>query len=498
LRRRLLDPAHGRFAGAIPAYITVGNKRRSKRAGREGQRVDVGANGHGNAALVKVKFDRLVAYSTLQLPLAMAALPVVLNVSHFYGEVLKLSLQIMGPIFIFARVVDAIQDPVIGLISDRFTRRGKRGRLLFVALMTPLLAGGFYMLFDPPDIWYGNQTMMAIWLIAALLLVHLGYSGVSISYHAHGAELTDDYNERTRVTVGREVFGLLGMMLAVVLPTYLTAKFSDSDGYMALGVVFIPIVMLFSLPTFLWAGPSVHPPVIHGERNAFIAFFAPLKNRLFRRLLLVFVVNGAALGVAVTVMLFYVEHVLKPRPEDVKLQAGVILLTYFVAGAASVPLWLLVSKRLSKAAAWFIAMVGTALAMSLAVFVGPGDFYWFLCISIVTGMGIGADYGLPPSILADVINAPEGGDTQGKTGTYFGLWALATKLATALGAAGSLPVAAMLGFNPARGQYDTGALMVVYIVLPVMIKIGAALLIWYIRIEAERGSVRDEVRAHLA
>ena len=96
----------------------------------------------------------------------MAALPVVLNVSHFYGEVLKLSLQIMGPIFIFARVVDAIQDPVIGLISDRFTRRGRRGRLAFVALMIPVLAAGFYMLFDPPDAWFGNQTMMAAWLIA--------------------------------------------------------------------------------------------------------------------------------------------------------------------------------------------------------------------------------------------------------------------------------------------------------------------------------------------
>ena len=74
------------------------------------------------------------------------------------------------------------------------------------------------MLFDPPDAWFGNQTLMAGWLIAALLLVHLGYSGVSISYHSHGAELTDDYNERTRVTVGREVFGLLGMTFAVVLP----------------------------------------------------------------------------------------------------------------------------------------------------------------------------------------------------------------------------------------------------------------------------------------
>ena len=418
----------------------------------------------------------------------MAALPVVLNVSHFYGEVLKLSLSVMGTLFIIARVVDAIQDPVIGLISDRFTRYGRRGRLAFVGLMTPFLAGGFYMLFDPPDAWFGNQTLMAAWLMAALLLVHLGYSGVSISYHAHGAELTDDYNERTRVTVGREVFGLLGMTIAVVLPTVLTAKLGESVGYMTLGLIFLPIIIVFSTPTMLWAGPSAHPPVIHTERNPFITFFAPLKNRLFRRLLLVFVVNGAALGVAVTVMLFYVEHVLKGG----KLQAGIILLTYFIAVAASVPLWLLLSKRLGKAGAWFIGMVLTSVAMSLALFIGPGDFAWFVAISIVTGMGIGADYGLPPSILADIINAPEGGDTQGKTGTYFGLWALSTKLATALGAAGSLPVAAILGFNPSKGEYGTTALVVVYIVLPVAIKIVAGLLIWYIRIEAQRGSLQDQ------
>jgi len=420
----------------------------------------------------------------------MAALPVVLNVSHFYGEILMLSLAVMGPIFIFARVVDAVQDPVIGLISDRFTRRGRRGRLAFVALMLPVLAGGFYMLFDPPDAWFGNQTLMAGWLIAALLLAHFGYSGVSISYHAHGAELTDDYNERTKVTVGREVFGLLGFAVAVVLPTILTApeRFGKTDGFMVLGLLFLPIVALFSAPTLFGAGPSVHPPVVHAEGNAFLAFFAPLKNPLFRRLLLVFIVNGAALGVAVTVMLFYVDHVLKGS----NMHAGMILLTYFFSGAASVPLWLLLSRRLGKAGAWFVGMILTMVVMCAAFFIGPGDFHWFLAISVVTGIGLGADYGLPPSILADVINSNEGGDTKGKTGTYFGLWALATKLATAIGAAGSLPVAAALGFNPARGHYSSFALIIVYIALPLAIKLIAAILIWSIRIEAERGSVREE------
>jgi Na+/melibiose symporter-like transporter len=455
--------------------------------------VHPGTSGNGTAAAAKIPFNRLIAYATLQLPLAMAALPVVLNVSHFYGEVLKFSLELMGPIFIFARLIDAVQDPVIGLISDRFTRRGPRGRLLFVGLMTPVLAGGFYMLFDPPAAWFGNQTLMAVWLMAALLLVHFGYSGVSISYHSHGAELTDDYNERTRVTVGREVFGLIGMTIAVALPSVLTSPhlFGDTMGYMMLGLVFLPICVVFSLPTLLWAGRSVHPPVVHGERNAFITFFGPLKNRLFRRLLLVFVVNGSALGVAVTVILFYVEHVLV----GTKFDAFLILLTYFIAGAASVPMWLLLSKRLGKASAWFVGMICSIVGLGLAIMLGAGDLWWFIAISVVAGLGLGADYGLPPSILADVINSPEGGDTRGKTGTYFGLWALATKLATALGAFLSLPVVAFLGFDPSRGLYSKTALIIVYVVLPVLIKAVAAALIWYIRIEAQRGSVREEMLA---
>ena len=412
----------------------------------------------------------------------MAALPVVLNVSHFYGEVLKVPLGIMGLIFIAARVIDAIQDPVIGLISDKFTHQGPRGRLTFVALMLPLMIGGFYMLFHPPEALFTDSTLLALWLFVALFIVHLGYAGVSISYHAHGAELTDDYNERTRVTVGREVFGLMGMTLAVVLPTIFTARLGDHAGYVYMGLVFIPIALAFALPTLLWSPPSVHPPVVRENpeihvryfrdwlvslapvlarptRNmenstslrTLVPFFAPMKNRLFRRLLLVFIINGSALGVAVSVMLFYVEHVLKGN----KTQAGIILLVYFGAAALSVPMWLLLSRRYTKTVAWFIAMVMTVIAMSLAVFLGAGDFALFLPIAVITGLGIGADYGLPPSVLADIINAPEGKDTQGDTGAYFGLWALSTKLATAIGAAGSLPVAALLGFNPSRGQYSS-------------------------------------------
>src|SRR5581483_7680709 len=105
-------------------------------------------------------------------------------------------------------------------------------------------------------------------------------------------------------------------------------------------------------------------------------------------------------------------------------------------------------------------MTCSIIGSALAILLGAGDLYWFLAISVLTGLGLGADYGLPPSILADVINSEESGDTKGKTGTYFGLWALATKLATALGAAGSLPILPPLGFDPMRGLVGTFALIV--------------------------------------
>ena len=123
----------------------------------------------------------------------------------------------------------------------------------------------------------------------------------------------------------------MGMTMAVVLPTIFTCQVRRHRGLHGARPGVPPDRACCSAcRRCSGPGPSVHPPVIHAERNAFIAFFAPLKNRLFRRLLLVFVVNGSALGVAVTVMLFYVEHVLKGS----KLQAGIILLVYFIAGAA--------------------------------------------------------------------------------------------------------------------------------------------------------------------
>ena len=233
LRRGLFDAAHGRFAGTLQAYIRSATIKRPKQgaANRKASRVHPGTSGNGTAA---VRQNPIQPPDRLRHPAAAArdgGLAGRAERQPFLrrgGEAVVR--QSWAPIFIIARVLDAIQDPVIGLISDRFTRCGPRGRLAFVALMTPLLGGGFYMLFDPPDAWLGNHDADG-----GLADGGAG-AGPSRLFRRvdqlprHGAELSDDYNERTRVTVGREVFGLLGMTFAVVLPVALTARVRRTAG----------------------------------------------------------------------------------------------------------------------------------------------------------------------------------------------------------------------------------------------------------------------------
>jgi GPH family glycoside/pentoside/hexuronide:cation symporter len=122
------------------------------------------------------------------------------------------------------------------------------------------------------------------------------------------------------------------------------------------------------------------------------------------------------------------------------------------------------------------------------VFLGAGDFVWFVPIAIITGLGIGADYGLPPSVLADIINSDEGKDTTRRYRRLFrpvgavdqaGDGHRRGRVAARGGPAGVQSFGMGLYSSTAldRGLHRRAGRS---------IKIIAALLIWYIRIEADR------------
>ena len=116
-------------------------------------------------------------------------------------------------------------------------------------------------------------------------------------------------------------------------------------------------------------------------------------------------------------------------------------------------------------------MVAAVIAFVWAFALGPGDTAAFAAICVLSGLALGADLALPPSLLADVIDR----DGQERpTGAYFGLWTLATKLNLALAAGIALPLLSVLGYAPgAASGGGLGALAFVYAIVPCALKLIA-------------------------
>lgn len=265
----------------------------------------------------------LLAYGLLGLPLAMAALPLYVHLPKFYGDDLGMSLALVGAILLAARLVDAIQDPVLGYFSDRAP-----GRKRFIALALPLLAGGMLGLFNPPAL---AATVLGWWLLGCLIVVYLGFSMASISYQTWGAQLSDDREERTRITASRETFTLIGVLGAAALPLLLgTGSAEQLSRFAALFVLLLGVCALLTL--VLAPGAAVLAATGRG-RGMSAALLHPLSNRAFRRLLLVFVLNGIASAIPATLVMVFMADVLQLGE-----RAGLFLALYCLSGAMGMPL----------------------------------------------------------------------------------------------------------------------------------------------------------------
>lgn len=400
-----------------------------------------------------MRTGKVLAYGLIGLPLAFAALPIYVHVPRYYAEVAGMELALLGAVLLGTRLLDAAIDPGLGWLADRMPRR----RLLALALLP--FALGFVALLNPP------AAYAAPWLVGSLLLTYVGFSAASVAYQAWGADIGADSALRTRLTAAREGFGLIGVVLAAALPSLLAADINE--GIARLSWLLPPILLIAAATTFsqLAAGPVVAMPSVPFWPSLRRVFDDPA----FRRLLLVFVANGIAAALPATLFLFFVSDVL-----HLERASGTLLAAYFLAGAASLPLWVKLAGKLGRVSSWLIAMALAIVAFAGASLLGSGDLAWFALICVASGLALGADLALPAAIAADL------GERQGQAGACFGVWNFFAKLNLALAAGLALPLLGMLGYVPGSTE-GLGALTFAYALLPLGFKALAGLLLWHWR-----------------
>ncbi len=410
----------------------------------------------------------LAAYSVLSFALAMAMLPIYMIAPKYYSDTLGLDLGVLGLALFAVRLVDTVQDPLIGRLVDGLAR-WRAGWTILMVSGAVLLGTSFVLLFDVPAGL--DQSDVLVWMVACLVLVYTAHSLMNVCYLTWGARLTDDLAGRARVTAWREASGVLGVVVASVLPALWVTQSGAEQAYTRFSWVFVAVLGVTLVITLTGTSrPIVSPPQrgVAGHRasswrTAFGRAAAGPDRRLWR-LYGFYLFNATATAIPATLILFYVEDVLE-QPE----RTGLFLGAYFLAGLGTLAFWVRLSDRLGKAHAWAAGSLVAGTGLMLAAFLGEGDAGLYLLVCILTGSALGADLALPPAMLADAISP----DQRSNTGLYFGVWALTAKFALAIAAGASLPLLGALDYVP--GDPSTaGALAYLYALLPLFFKVIAA------------------------
>lgn len=395
--------------------------------------------------------SQVLSYGVLGAPLAMAALPVYIHAPKLYGDEFGLGLALTGAILLGARAVDTFQDPWLGRLTD-WAHGRPQGWAWLMSLSAICLCLTYAALFNPPA---NNPRWLPYWFGLTMVLVYTAHSALNITYLAWGARASQDTHERTRIVAYREGFALVGVIIASTLPMLLGSVLGFDSVWMLFSLVFA-VVLLPACVLILKRVPQPHYAPTKTQ-----PMFQPLRNRPFRRLATLFTINGFAVAVAATLSLFYMQDVLQ-----LEQYSGLFLALYFIVGAASLPIWMIIARRIGKPKAWCLGGVLAVLGFVWATQLSTGDGLAYALVCVMSGAALGADLALPASIAADIIPEQE----RGQAGGYFGIWSLINKAVLALAAGLALPFLALLDYQPGQTQGLT-ALAMVYAGVPCVIKL---------------------------
>ena len=392
----------------------------------------------------------------------LASIPVSLYLPLVYSKDLGLSLTEIGLVLMLARVSDVITDPLIGVLSDRTKSRfGKRKP--WIAGGTLLMMISAFQLFNPEAL---NQMPITKWyLLGWSVILWLGWTMVNIPYYAWGAELSDDYYERTSLTGWRQAFGFLGNVSVLFIPVAAGAL----TGYGSLpreGLTIIGSFALVALPTLVTITLfKVEERVTYPSprTNPLVHLRAMFENGSFRLLFFAFMLMSLGTGWGSATFMLFATFVV-----EAEAWTQMILLGYFGANIIALPLWIKLAKKLGKKNTWVIGGILFVLVTPSFLLLGPGDLGgFFVCLGLY-GIAGGCFGALSMSMKADVIEIAARRSSENISGAYIAVWSLGQKLVAALALGLALPTLELFGFNPAAENSEAAinALAYIYVLPP--------------------------------
>lgn len=382
--------------------------------------------------------------------------------AFFYAQVVGLPAQTVGLAIMTALILDAFIDPLVGQLSDNTRSRwGRRHPWMYGAALPVALS--FMLLWNPPTGW--SQGGQVAYLVAVAVLIRSFISCYEIPSAALAAELTTEYDERTRLLSYRYLFGwagglaMYGLALAVFLKP--TAQYPvgqlNPQGYATYGL-FAGGLMLFAI---LVTSIGTHRQIPYlrdpPKERATVGRLAremvgTLNNRNFLMILASSFFLYAGIGLGFAINLYFATYYWE-------FGAGEIALFSFSSLAAAV-LAFMAAPRLAKrfdkrptaillipaGLAFQVGPIALRLVGAFPANDSPMIFGTIFVTNILSvGLGIVANI-LFSSMIADVVEDAELKTGRRQEGLFFAAIAFANKSTTGLGIFASGMIVGAIGF----------------------------------------------------
>ena len=342
---------------------------------------------------------------------------------YFLTDVVRLPPATVGWILGITRIWDAVNDPMIGLISDRIRSRFGRRRALLVYGSIPL--GFFFALcwVIPPLSQPGQAIYYSLIFVAfdtAFTIVHVGYNSLTPT-------MTFDYDQRSSLNGFRMLFSLGGTLVAIVFATVLASTtMSEPERFAVVGLTLGAIAMI---PPWIVFSVSANADNLHTtSRMSFRqALRTTLSNQAFIMLTCMYLASWTAASALAALLVYFVNYVLS-APE----QANYFVLVAQGSAVMSVPLCVWLAHRWDKPTAFMVGIGFWCVVLS-GFFVMPESAISaaYVC-AFLCGPGIATAAVIPWSMLPDVIEQEQESTGERREGSYYAFASFFQKFGTGM------------------------------------------------------------------
>ncbi len=360
----------------------------------------------------------------------------------FLTDVVGLEPRLASIAALVGIIWDAINDPLVGMLSDRVRTRWGRRRPFLLWFSIPYGLSFLLLWFAPP---FDGQVAKAIFITLAFMISDTLETLVAVPFSALTPELTPDYDERTSLTGFRMFFNLaISLVTAVAAPAIVDGVIAgggtQQQGYLVTAAIFggmaaIPFLLIFAV---------VREHQLTPEQTHQTSFIETVRtawaNIPFRFATAVYMLNWITFDLVALVLPFYLLYWISSG--NLLAQASVfgvslpiesaVFAILLITAVAILPVWVWISNRFSKQTAYMVGMIFWAIVQLVIFSIRPGQVNVILFMSFLAGISVSSAHLLPDALFPDVIEWDELRTRRRAEGIYYGVKNFIRKLTGAL------------------------------------------------------------------